>query len=154
MRRSWAHIRCLAGCLGLLGLLSDSLLSQATPPVTSQEGAVATFRARADLVLIPVTVTDKLNRFVLGLQEADFRLFADGVQQTVKHFSGEDAPLSIGILFDESGSMSYKLPTSRDAATQLLSALSKDDEVFLVEFADVAKVSVGFTSKVERFESH
>lgn len=149
MRRSWAHIRCLAGCLGLLGLLSDSSLSQA-PPVTSQEGAVATFRARADLVLIPVTVTDKLNRFVLGLQEADFRLFEDGVQQTVKHFSGEDAPLSIGILFDESGSMSYKLPTSRDAATQLLSALSKDDEVFLVEFADAAKVSVGFTSRVEK----
>jgi Ca-activated chloride channel family protein len=80
-------------------------LAQATGSVTSQEGAVATFRARADLVLIPVTVTDKLNRFVLGLQEADFHLFEDGVEQTVKHFSGEDAPLSIGILFDESGSM-------------------------------------------------
>jgi Ca-activated chloride channel family protein len=102
------------------------------------------------LVLIPVTVTDKLNRFVLGLQEADFHLFEDGVEQTVKHFSGEDAPLSIGILFDESGSMGFRLPTSRDAAIQLLSALSKDDEVFLVGFADGVKVSVGFTSKIEK----
>ena len=149
IRRSLDPVRCLAGCLGL-ALLSGLSSAQAAGPANSQEGSVATFHARADLVLVPVTVTDKLNRFVLGLQEEDFHLFEDGVQQTVKHFSGEDAPLSIGILFDESGSMSYKLPTSRDAAIQLLGALSKDDEVFLLEFADVAKVSVGFTSKIEK----
>ena len=106
-----------------------------------------TFRAYTDLVVIPVTVTDTLNRFVLGLQKEDFHLFEDGVEQNVAHFSGEDAPLSVGVLFDDSGSMAYELPTSRDAVTQLLNTLTKDDEAFLMEFADVAKVSIGFTGR-------
>ena len=69
------------------------------------------FNLRVDttLVLIPVAVTDSLNRFVLGLQKEDFHLLEDGVEQTVAHFSGEDAPLSVGLVFDESGSMDYKL---------------------------------------------
>jgi Ca-activated chloride channel family protein len=110
-----------------------------------QQGDVPTFRAHADLVLVPVTVTDQMNRFVLGLQKEDFELFEDGVEQNVALFSGEDAPLSVGVLFDKSASMSYKLGSSRDAAGQLLNALNKEDEAFLVEFADVAKLSVKFT---------
>jgi Ca-activated chloride channel family protein len=147
MLRSLASIRYVASRLSLFGLLSGLSFAQAT--ATLQDAPVTTFRAHADLVLIPVTVTDKLNRFVLGLQKPDFHLFEDGVEQTVEHFSGEDAPLSIGVLFDESSSMSYKLATSRDATTQLLSVLNKADEAFLVEFADAAKVSVGFTSKID-----
>jgi Ca-activated chloride channel family protein len=115
----------------------------------SQEGPAAIFRAHADLVLIPVTVTDALNRFVLGLQKDDFQLSEDGVQQDVTLFSGEDSPLSVGVIFDESGSMSNKLRTSRDAAAQLLTALDKEDQAFLVEFADSAKVSVSFTGPKE-----
>jgi Ca-activated chloride channel family protein len=118
--------------------------------VDSQQGPVATFRAHADLVLIPVTVTDKLNRFVLGLQKEDFRLFEDGVDQNIEIFSGEDAPLSVGMLFDESGSMIYKFQSSREAAAQLLNTLNKEDETFLVEFSDDAKVSVGFTNQTQK----
>jgi len=106
-----------------------------------------------DLVSIPVTVSDALNRFVLGLEKKDFQLFENGVEQNVAFFSGEDAPLSVGLLFDESGSMSYKLWTSRDAAAQLLNALSQEDEAFLVEFADLARVSVGFTGHTEAIQS-
>jgi len=94
-----------------------------------------------------------LNRFVLGLEKKDFQLFENGVEQNVAFFSGEDAPLSVGLLFDESGSMSYKLWTSRDAAAQLLNALSQEDEAFLVEFADLARVSVGFTGHTEAIQS-
>ena len=104
------------------------------PAADSQQSPEATFRAYTDLVVIPVTVTDTLNRFVLGLQKEDFHLFEDGVEQNVAHFSGEDAPLSVGVLFDESGSMDYKLRTSRDAVAQLLNTLNKEDEAFLVEF--------------------
>lgn len=114
----------------------------------AQDKPVVTFRAHADLVLIPVTVTDKVNRFVLGLQKTDFHLFEDGVEQTLAHFDGEDAPLSVGVLFDESGSMTDKLRTSRDAATQLLNILNKDDEAFLVEFSDTAKAT-GFTANID-----
>ena len=119
----------------------------------SQQNPVATFRAHTDLVLIPVTVTDTLNRFVLGLQKEDFRLFEDGAEQNVAIFSGEDAPLSVGVVFDESGSIGYKLQTSRDAAAQLLRMLTKQDEAFLVEFADAAKVSVGFTNQIQEVQS-
>ena len=158
-RRAWAHIRCLGYAAAAFALFSGWASGQthseekpsqaASPAVASEQGPVATFRAHTDLVLIPVTVTDTLNRFVLGLQKYDFRLFEDGVEQNLELFSGEDAPLSIGILFDESGSMDYKLRTSRDAAAQLLNALNKQDEAFLVEFADLAKVSVGFTGHTD-----
>ena len=162
-QNAWAYIRCVGGALVALALFCGLVLAQtnsqekstpATPTAPdSRQGPVATFRAHADLVLIPVTVTDTMNRFVLGLQKEDFRLFEDGLEQNLAHFSGEDAPLSVGVLFDESGSMGYKLQTSRDAATRLLNTLSKDDEAFLVEFADLAKVSMEFTGNTEKIQS-
>jgi len=94
-------------------------LAQATAPSTSQNAPVATFRAHADLVLIPVTVTDRLNRFVLGLQKSDFHLYENAVEQNVALFSGDDAPLSIGLLFDASGSMGPKLGKAREALFHL-----------------------------------
>jgi Ca-activated chloride channel family protein len=162
-RREWAHIRGVRSAAAALVLFSGSVFAQANsesnspqanaPASESQQGPLATFRAHADLVLIPVTVTDKVNRFVLGLQKEDFQLFEDGVEQNVALFSGEDAPLSVGVLFDKSGSMADKLPTSLDAAKQLLNALNKEDEAFLVEFADVAKVSIGLTSNTDEIHS-
>jgi Ca-activated chloride channel family protein len=121
-------------------------------PGESHSGPEQSFRADTNLVVIPVAVTDALNRFVLGLQKEDFRLFDDGVEQSVAHFSGEDAPLSVGLVFDESGSMDYKLRTSRDALAQFLKTLNADDETFLVEFSDSAKVSVKFTSHTEEIQ--
>jgi Ca-activated chloride channel family protein len=158
-QRAWAYIRFVAGTVAV-ALLSALALAQANPegrsPQTTDEtrqGPMATFRAHADLVLIPVTVTDTLNRFLLGLQKEDFRLFEDGAEQKVEIFTGEDAPLSIGVLFDKSGSMTYKLTASRQATVQLLNALNKEDESFLVEFTDIAKISVGFTSETETIRS-
>jgi len=160
-RRACAYIRSV-GCAAAYVLFSSVALAQTqseqksvepTPSTDSQQGPVATFHAYTDLVLIPVTATDTLNRFVLGLQKQDFHLYEDGVEQNVAHFSGEDAPLSVGVLFDESGSMDYKLRTSRDAAAQLLNTFTNEDEVFLVEFAGLAKVSIGFTAHPEEIQS-
>lgn len=160
---AWTRIRSAGAAAAPVVLLSVLAVAQATSrqqspqPATgvtdSQQGPVTTFRAHSDLVLIPVTVTDTLNRFILGLQKEDFHLFEDGVEQNVAHFSAEDAPLSIGVVFDKSGSMSNKIGASRDAAGQLLNTLNKEDEAFLVEFADLAKVSVGFTSHTEQIRS-
>jgi Ca-activated chloride channel homolog len=160
-RRAWAYIRCVGCAAAAFTLFSGLALTQTnseekSPQPTSAADspqAAATFRAHSDLVVIPVTVTDTLNRFVLGLQKEDFHLFEDGVEQNVAHFSGEDAPLSVGVLFDESGSMDYKLRTSRDAVALLLNTLTKEDEAFLVEFADLAKVSIGFTGHTEEIQS-
>ena len=132
-----------------------SLTAAAQPAVPAQETEPATgYNLRVDttLVEIPVAVTDSLNRFVLGLQKEDFHLLEDSVEQTVVHFSGEDAPLSVGLVFDESGSMDYKLRTSQAAVAQFLKTLNADDEAFLVEFSDTAKVSVEFTSSTSQIQ--
>jgi Ca-activated chloride channel family protein len=104
------------------------------------------------LVQIPVGVTDSQNRFVLGLQKNDFHLSEDGVAQNIAIFSGEDAPLSVGLVFDESGSMGYKLRNSREAVARFLKTMTADDEAFLVEFSDTAKLTVRFTPRGEKIE--
>src|SRR5215472_14695577 len=101
------------------------------------------FNADAALVLIPVTVTDASNRFVLGLQKQDFHLLEDGTEQTIAHLSGEDAPLSVGLVFDISGSMDEKLRISRQAAIQFLKTMNPEDEAFLIAFSDHAKLVAG-----------
>jgi len=159
-RNVWAYIGCTLAALTLfLGLALAWAGREEKSPQTSftaadpRQGSVTTFQAHSDLVLIPVTVSDTLNRFVLGFQEKDFRLFEDGVEQNVALFSSEDAPLSVGVLFDESGSMNGKLRTSCAAAAQLLNALSREDEAFLVEFSDLAKVSIGLTNHIAEVQS-
>jgi VWFA-related protein len=128
--------------LALWMLCSASALGA---PQDLPRGPGLNLRVETTLVEIPVAVTDSLNRFVLGLQKEDFHLLEDGVEQNVAHFSGEDAPLSVGLAFDESGSMSYKVRTSQVAVAQFLKTMNPGDEAFLVEFSDSAKVSVGFT---------
>lgn len=133
---------------GVCVLFSGSAVAQS--PITPKDTPPATgysLRVDTTLVEIPVAVTDSLNRFVLGLQKEDFHLFEDSVEQTVAHFSGEDAPLSVGLVFDESGSMDYKLRTSQAAVAQFLKTMNVGDEAFLVEFSDTAKLSVEFTAR-------
>jgi len=117
-----------------------------------QDPAGINLKVDTTLVQIPVAVTDSMNRFVLGLQQEDFRLFEDNEEQKVAHFSGEDAPLSVGLIFDESGSMDFKLRTSQAAVGQFLKTMNKDDEAFLVEFSERARVSVAFTSHPEEIQ--
>jgi len=104
------------------------------------------------LVVIPVTVTDPQNRFVVGLDKPDFTLLEDGVDQKISHFSGEDAPLSIGILVDTSGSMDFKMETSRRAVAEFLKTMNAQDEAFLVQFSDRAEVAQPFTSDMREIE--
>lgn len=106
------------------------------------------------LVVIPVTVTDPMNRFVLGLEKDNFQIFEDDVEQKVTHFSGEDAPLSVGILLDTSGSMDLKMETSRRAAAEFLKTMNAQDEAFLIEFSDQADVVQGFTSNMQDIQDH
>jgi Ca-activated chloride channel family protein len=131
----WFYIVCAA--------LSTPLAGQQAPASSGPPS----FRADSNLVVIPVSVTDTVNRFVLGLRKEDFKLLDNGVEQPIAHFSGEDVPLSIGLAFDTSGSMDFKLRTSRDAAGLMLKTLNPDDEAFLVEFNDKVDLAVPFTGK-------
>jgi Ca-activated chloride channel family protein len=110
-------------------------------------------RVQSTLVLIPVTVTDPLNRFVTGLDRENFRLFEDKSEQKVTHFASEDAPLSIGLVFDISGSMGSKLEKSRQAVSQFFKTANPEDEFFLVEFNDRPELVVDFTTHLEEIQN-
>ncbi len=103
-----------------------------------------------DLVMVSVTVADSDNRLVTDLKVENFELFEDRVQQDIRYFSNEEAPVSLGIVFDISHSMEKKLEFARAAAVKFLETGTAEDEYFLVEFSNRAEVSQGFTSDISR----
>jgi VWFA-related protein len=105
------------------------------------------------LTLIPVTVTDPLNRIVTGLGKEHFRVTEDNVEQSILHFSSEDSALSAGIVFDSSGSMGNKLQKSRQAVAEFAKSANPDDEFFLVQFNSTPEVTVGFTHQTEEIQN-
>jgi Ca-activated chloride channel homolog len=122
-------------------------------PVASAPAPRANIRVDTTLVLIPVTVTDPLNRFVTGLEKENFKVYEDKKEQQVAQFSSEDAPLSIGIVFDCSGSMGNKLLKSRQAVAQFFKTANPEDEFFLVQFNDGAELTHAFTTDLESIQS-
>ncbi len=103
-------------------------------------------RVDSSLVLIPVHVTTPGGAAVATLSKDSFQLFEDGVEQKITLFAKEDAPLSVGVVFDASGSMQNKIRKSSEAAATFFKTANADDEFFLVEFNDRAKLTVPFTS--------
>ena len=112
-----------------------------------------TIRVDVDLVLVNVTVTDPFNRLVTGLEQDNFRVLEDNVEQEIVHFSSEDVPISIGVIFDMSGSMSNKVDKARQAALQFLKTANPQDEFFLVSFNDRAQLMSSFTSSIEELQT-
>lgn len=106
-------------------------------------------RSRTDLVTVPVTITDALNRPIIGLDENNFELFENKKVQQIKNFSSEDAPISVGILLDTSRSMSNKLERAREAVQQFCEASNPADEFFLITFSDDPLLATDFTNRTE-----
>jgi len=106
-----------------------------------------------DLVLVPVTITDPMNRLVTGLEKENFLLTDNGQQQVIRHFSSEDAPISLGVIFDVSGSMADKIDKSRQAVVEFFRTANPQDEFFLITFSEKPEVLVDFTSSVEDIQS-
>jgi Ca-activated chloride channel family protein len=106
-----------------------------------------------DLALVNVTVTDPYDRLVTGLEPDNFRIFENSVEQEIQYFSSEDVPISIGVIFDLSGSMANKVDKAREAASQFFKTANPQDEFFLVSFNERAELMSGFTSSVEDLQS-
>ena len=106
-----------------------------------------------DLALVNVTVTDPYNRLVTGLETDNFRVFEDNIEQEVVTFSAEDVPISIGVIFDFSGSMTNKVGKAREAALQFFKTANPQDEFFLVSFNERAELTSSFTNSVEDLQS-
>lgn len=131
----------------------DGKTSPKDPETAVLDQRSGTLRVDTTLVQINVTVTDPLNRFVTGLEKEHFRLFEDKAEQKILDFSSEDAPLSIGLVFDTSGSMGPKLQKSRQAAVQFFKTANPEDEFFLVEFNDRPDLVVPFTTDTEDIQN-
>src|SRR5215471_2484741 len=91
---------------------SRSDRSQASQPNSAEKKPNQTLKVDVDLVLVNATVTDQLNRYVSGLETQHFQIWEDKVEQKVEYFNAEDVPISVGIIFDVSGSMKEKIGTS------------------------------------------
>ncbi len=111
------------------------------------------YKVDVDMVLVPVTITDPLNRLVTGLDRDNFNLFEGKDQQEIKSFSSEDAPVSIGVIFDMSGSMSSKIERAREAVIQFFKTANPQDEFFMITFADKPEEIADFTNSVEDIQA-
>ena len=110
-------------------------------------------RANVDLVLVPVTVTDPLNRVVTGLDSENFTIYEGKQAQEIKTLSCEDGPVSVGVILDVSGSMATKLDRAREAVLQFLKTANPQDEFFLITFAEAPQLVGDFTQNVEALQT-
>jgi len=121
----------------------------ASVPYPAAPADPSLIRTRAELVLVSVAITDEYNRPVVGLDQENFQLFENKRPQAIKNFSSEDTPVSIGILLDTSGSMSYKLERAREAVLQFCEEANPQDEFFLITFADSPQLTRDFTARAD-----
>jgi Ca-activated chloride channel family protein len=110
-------------------------------------------RVDVNLVQVPATVIDPMNRLVTGLEKENFEILDNNLPQTIKYFSTEDAPITIGVVFDLSGSMSSKFFRARKALTEFLRTSNPQDEFFVVGFNDRPSVIVDYTSDPDDVEA-
>lgn len=123
------------------------------PAEGPKEARTPNIRIDTQLVQINVTVTTPLNQVVTGMEKEQFRLFEDKLEQKIVSFAQEEAPLSIGLVFDISGSMGSKLAKSRQAAAQFFKTANPKDEFFLVQFNESPELMVPWTTNTEEIQN-
>jgi Ca-activated chloride channel family protein len=107
------------------------------------------FKVGVENVFVKVSVIDPLNRFVTGLEKEHFRIYEDKVEQTITYFSQEAAPISVGIIFDVSGSMkdNNNIRKAKSAITRFLESGNPEDDYFLITFNQKSKLAHAFTDQ-------
>jgi Ca-activated chloride channel homolog len=123
-----------------------SIARRLAPRTLRTSGAL---RLDVNMTLIPVSVTDPLDHPLMGLKKADFRLFEENAEQEIISFSSEEGPVSLGIVFDTSGSMRSRIDKSIAGIHQFLDTTLPGDEFLLVRFSDVPELVTGFTTQPE-----
>ncbi|HLY62398.1 MAG TPA: VWA domain-containing protein [Terriglobia bacterium] len=112
----------------------------------------APIQVDVNMVVVNVTVTDPYDRIVTGLDQTNFQVYDEKVEQKIAAFSTEDAPISVGLIFDSSGSMSDKIQKSKEAALQFFKTSNPQDEFMLIDFNERPNLLASFTSKFENIE--
>ena len=161
MKRNVIHFRIssilvlICACCLLLPAFAEQNQDKPAPPKdgSSQLKIAPEIKVGVNVVLVNATVTDPYNRLVTGLEKENFQVYEDGVEQEIAYYSSEDVPVSIGVIFDMSGSMSDKVNKARQSAVQFFKTANPQDEFFLVSFNERAELTSRFTSSVEDLQS-
>lgn len=130
--------------------------SSPTPTPTSKPSPVRekdddVIRVNTDLVTLTATVTDKNGRYRADLKRADFTVYENGAEQKLEYFNtGDRVPVSLGLVFDTSGSMEDKIEGVRDAVEHFVKSVAPGDEIFLIRFSDDADLVQDFTDDKRR----
>lgn len=141
----------------LIGFLRSFSLSLCLVLLLGEAGAQKTtektvFRASAQMVLVPVTVTDRNGKAIDGLHADDFRVFEDQRFQKIISFSSDDAPSSVGLVLDISGSMRSAMSQTKDIAHSFFDAANSEDEFLLLTVSTRPVASTGFTTETAGLE--
>lgn len=111
------------------------------PPQQGTEVGEGPVVVNTDLITLTVTVTDTYGRYVSGLDKKAFKIFEDKQEQEIEYFSDDDAPVSVGVIFDVSGSMSGdKIRKAREALSRFIQTSHDSDEYFLIAFNSRAQL--------------
>jgi Ca-activated chloride channel family protein len=173
MQVRWQHFLVLAqiaifllcsavsSSLAQMGTNEVHVVPNAVPPPDKTTAALdpslnthtAPIKKQVDLVLVPVTITDQMDRLVTGLDKENFQVFEGKQQQEIRHFSSEDAPISLGIIFDMSGSMAQKIERAREAVVEFCKSANPQDEFFMVTFSDTPQMAEDFTQNVDEVQN-
>ena len=127
---------------------------EALPGTSHIPSGISVIHSNVDLVTVPVTITDNLNRPVTGLDQDNFQLFEDKKPQEIRNFSREDTPVSIGLIVDMSGSMANKIEKIREAIRQFCQEANPQDEFFMITFADSPQLAADFTNQPDDVENN
>ncbi len=140
----------LGGANRPAGTKPDNQASEVAANGPEEVDAGDVIRVNTTLVTLPVAVMDRDGRYIPNLRKEDFRLWEDGVEQTVAVFSSVDKPFSVVLMLDTSGSTRFRLDDIQDAAITFVNQLRPDDRVMVVSFDDQVRVLSEFTSDRSR----
>lgn len=110
-------------------------------------------KVAVETVVVRVTVTDPLNRYVVGLEKDHFKLFENKVEQPLTHFSNDKSPLSVGLILDVSGSMGDNMLSARNSVVRFLEQGDTQDEYFLIGFNHQTELLADFTARSENIQN-
>ncbi len=135
------------GSVSASGQHKEQKVSTTTNPQPNSflEDKKFTIRERTELVSFTLTVTDRKGRAVEGLSPQDIEIFEDKVKQTIEHYTAADSPVSVGVVFDLSGSMQRKLDSARQSLKRFVETSHNDDDFFVVGFNRQANLLAEFS---------
>ena len=131
------------------GVVAPTASAQTPAPAQTQ---TPSFRTGIDIVSVTVTVTDPEGHYITDLEQADFRVFEDGIQQELSFFTRSPLPIALALLIDTSASMERRLQTAQEAASGFANRLRPQDLASVIDFDSRVNILEGFTNDVDRLE--